>query len=295
MKPVIVIVSCYNQGEIIMETIESLLNQSYKNFKIVIVDDGSTDIATINLLKKLEIEYTKKIEVNFKENGHVSSVRNYGIKGCDSEYIFISDGDDTYHPQMIERFVNELENNPEVGIVSSWVKTFDLAEWLVKPTGGDVRDFLHKNNCPGQALIRKRCWEEIGGYDENMKFGYEDWDFYIAVTSKGWRISIIKEPLINYRIAKKSWNMEGYKKRLELIAYIVKKHQSIYEKYLLEVLLEKEKAIQEKNLEVLKRIKNIDDLPEVTFGDGGMAFAILAFCLLDTEKNLRGNVGKVLL
>ena len=285
MKPVIAIVSCYNQGEIIMETIDSLLNQSYKNLKIVIVDDGSTDIATIHLLKKLAIEYTTKIEVYFKENGHVSAARNYGIKGCNSEYIFISDGDDTYSSQMIEKFVHELENNPEVGIVSSWIKTFGLAEWLVKPTGGDVINFLHKNNCPGQAMIRRICWEETGGYDENMKAGYEDWDFYIAVTSKGWKVSIIEEPLINYRIATKSGNIEGYKKRLELITYIVKKHQSVYEKYLLDVILEKEKAFQEKNLEVLKRVRTIDDLPEVTFGDGGMAFAITAFSLLDAEKN----------
>lgn len=118
-----------------------------------------------------------------------------------------------------------------------------------------------------------------------MKPGYEDWDFYIAGTSKDWRISIIKEPLIHYRIAKKSGNIEGYKKRLELMAYIVKKHQSVYEKYLIEVILEKEKAFQEQNMEVLKRIHNIDDLPEVTFGDGGMPFAITAFSLLDAEKN----------
>jgi glycosyltransferase involved in cell wall biosynthesis len=281
--PVTAVVSCYNQGEIIPETIDSLLSQSYGNLRILVVDDGSTDGKTIHALKELEKKDPERVEILFKENGDVSSARNFGIRRCTGEYVFISDGDDTYSAGMIERFVSVLDSNRDVGVVSSWIKTFGLAQWIVKPEGGGIKDFLHKNNCPGPALIRRKCWKQAGGYDEKMKEGYEDWDFYLSVTERGWNISIVKDPLIHYRIVKSSSNMAGYEKRLKIMSYLIRKHRPAYGKYLDTVLLEKEKALQNKNLELLERIKTRDDLPSVSFGDGGMAFAISALRNLGIE------------
>lgn len=283
MKPVTAVVSCYNQWEFIPETVDSLRGQTYGNLRILVIDDGSTDGKTIDVLKELEKKDPKRIDVHLKENGHVSSARNFGIKRCDSEYVFISDGDDTYSAEMIERFVSVLDNNHDVGVVSSWIRTFGLAEWIVKPEGGGIKSFLHKNNCPGPAMIRKKCWEQAGGYDEKMKEGYEDWDFYLSVTERGWNISIVKDPLINYRIAASSSNTAGYERRLEIMSSLIRKHRTAYGKHLEAVLLEKEKALQDKNLELLEMIKTWGDLPPVTFGDGGMAFAISALRKLEKK------------
>ncbi len=204
-QSVTAVVSCYNQGESIPETVDSLLSQTYGDLRILVIDDGSTDGKTIDVLKELEKKDPERIKVHIKENGHVSSVRNFGIKRCDSEYVFVS-----------------------------------------------------------------------GGYDERMKEGYEDWDFYLSVTERGWNISIVKDPLIQYRIAESSSNTAGYERRLKIVSYLINKHRAAYRKHLEAVLLEKERALQDKNLELLDRIKTRDDLPPVTFGDGGMAFAISA-------------------
>jgi glycosyltransferase involved in cell wall biosynthesis len=85
--------------------------------RILVVDDGLTDAKTIDVLKELEKKDRERIEVNFKEHRHVSSTRNSGIKKCDSEHIFISDGDDTYSPKIIERLLEVLDNNRDTGSV----------------------------------------------------------------------------------------------------------------------------------------------------------------------------------
>lgn len=274
-KPTVyAVVTCYNQGSVIAETLDSLLQQSYRHLSILVVDDGSTDPATLACLDRYQHHHARSIQVIHKPNGHVSSARNLGIRMSDSEYVFISDGDDIYDRTLIEKLVAVLDQDPHVGIASSWIQTFGLAEWMVKPSGGSVSDFLHKNNCPGQALVRKQCWLDASGYDETMKQGYEDWDFYLAVTEQGWRIAIVPEPLIQYRVADVSLNLTGYQQRLQLIATIIRKHETTYHQYLVDVLLDKERALQEKNLQLYDLVLTPDDIPDVSFGDGGMAFAV---------------------
>ncbi len=82
--------------------------------------------------------------------------------------------------------------------------------------------------------------------------------------------------MINHRIVESSSNTAGYERRLKIMSSLIRKHRTACVKYLDAVLLEKENALRDKNLELLERIKTREDLPPVTFGDGGMAFAISA-------------------
>lgn len=274
-KPkVYAVVTCYNQGEVIAETLDSLLQQSYRNLSVLVVDDGSTDPVTLACLERYQHQNPRAVQVIHKPNGHVASARNLGIRLSESDYVFISDGDDIYDRTLIEKLVAVLDQDPHAGVASSWIQTFGLAEWIVKPQGGSVSDFLHKNNCPAQALIRKQCWLDASGYDETMKQGYEDWDFYLAVTEQGWRIAIVPEPLIHYRVADVSLNLTAYQRRLQLISAMIRKHESTYHQYLVDVLLDKERALQEKNLQLYDLVLSPDDIPDVSFGDGGIAFAV---------------------
>lgn len=109
-----VIIPTYNRAEFISDAIESVLNQTFEDYEIIIVDDGSTDNT-----KQIVQSYTSKVKYYYQEQSGVSSARNYGIKAATGEYIAFLDSDDQFLPQKLEKQVEVLENNPRIGIVYS--------------------------------------------------------------------------------------------------------------------------------------------------------------------------------
>lgn len=190
MTSVTAVVTCFNQGATIAATLESVRGQTQPPSSIIVVDDGSTDPQTLTILDQLSDASTQVIRL---ANGKVSRARNIGIAAARSDYVLVLDSDDLFEPTFLEKSAARLDASDEVGLVSSWIRTMGLADWEVKPEGGPLLSFLHKNNCPGQVLMRRACWERAGGYREDMLQGYEDWDFYISVTKHGWRADIIPE------------------------------------------------------------------------------------------------------
>jgi glycosyltransferase involved in cell wall biosynthesis len=275
MTSVTAVVTCFNQGATIAATLESVRGQTQPPSSIIVVDDGSTDRQTLTILDQLSDASTQVIRL---ANGKVSRARNIGIAAARTDYVLVLDSDDLFEPTFLEKSAARLDASDEIGLVSSWIRTMGLADWEVKPEGGPLLSFLHKNNCPGQVLMRRACWERAGGYREDMLQGYEDWDFYISVTKHGWRADIIPEFLLKYYISPSSSNTNGYRIRLQLVRDIVAKHRDVYERHLEDVLVLKEQALLERNEEIRslllggveERLRN----PHVSFGDGGMAFAV---------------------
>jgi glycosyltransferase involved in cell wall biosynthesis len=269
------VVTCFNQGATIAATLASIKNQTHPPELTIVVDDGSTDPETVTTLNGISDEKTRVIRI---PNGKVSRARNVGIEAAKSEYVLILDSDDLFEPTFLEKATARLAASAEVGLVSCWIETMGLANWQVKPEGGDVLGFLHKNNCPGQVLMRRVCWQDAGGYREDMTQGYEDWDFYLSVTKRGWRAEIIPEPLLKYYIVAASSNTAGYQIRLQLVREIVTNHREVYERHLEHVICQKEQALLERNDQIrellLGGVEERLAHPNVSFGDGGMAFAI---------------------
>jgi GT2 family glycosyltransferase len=107
------------------------------------------------------------------------------------------------------------------------------------PKGGGITNFLFDNNSVSFALIRKKCWEEIGGYDEQMKNGFEDWEFWIALTKRGWDIYVIPEFYFNYRQKESNESLDKISKmnfREANLNYIYKKHQDVYQHHFAETI-----------------------------------------------------------
>ncbi len=115
MPKVSVIIPCYNHGKYIDEAVDSILNQTFKDFEIIIVNDGSTDELTNNKLK--QYDKPKTFVIN-KENEGLSVARNTAIKRAVGEYILTLDADDTFEPSFLYRAVYVLDNKPEIGIVT---------------------------------------------------------------------------------------------------------------------------------------------------------------------------------
>ncbi len=194
-----IIVPCYNQAQYLDESLQSLYDQTYTNWECIIVNDGSPD-DTEQVARNWELKDSRFIYL-YKENGGVSSARNLGIKNAKTEYILTLDADDKYEVSFLEKAMEVLVNNPEIGIVSSWGRYFtnDKQFQVYKLNGKTTVDFLFHNAAVGTSLFRTACWEQVGGYDENPANGYEDWEFYLRVCALGWKVHIIEEVLFFYR------------------------------------------------------------------------------------------------
>jgi glycosyltransferase involved in cell wall biosynthesis len=220
------IIPCYNDGIYLSEAITSLKAQTYKPVEIIVVNDGSNDPETIRILSEVPDDLVKVLH---KKNGKLAAARNYGIQHARGELIATLDADDHYHPSFFEKAVKVLAAQPKTGVVTSYVQMFGEEKLLMRPRGGDELNFLFGNECPACALYRRECWEEVKGYDESMVLGYEDWEFYINITKRGWNIHVIPERLFFYRQTKKSMHRnETLPNKAELVDYIVTKHSAWY-------------------------------------------------------------------
>ncbi|HVG13202.1 MAG TPA: glycosyltransferase family A protein, partial [Flavisolibacter sp.] len=207
-------------------TVERLQQQTLTNFEIIIVNDGSTDDQTLSVMKQLE---GKGIKVLHKENGRMSSARNYGVAHARGTLIAALDADDYFHPSFFQKAVEVLESDKNTAVVSSHIQMFGALKKLSKPRGGSAQNFLFSNQCPACAMVRKSCWDAVGGYDEAMVHGYEDWEFYIRITQQGWTVHVIPEILFFYRQTQKSTlKNDTVPKRREIVSYIVDKHKDWY-------------------------------------------------------------------
>lgn len=221
-----VIIPCYNDGKYLDDSIGSILQQTYTNWEVIVVNDGSTDTFT---LSKLDSISHPRIKVLHKANGHLSSARNYGIAAASGSVIVTLDADDKFRPAFLEKGLEVLKKRPEVGVVTCFLESFGLKKYAWKPRGGDIKNFLFRQECCASAMFRRECWHEAGGYDENMKSGYEDWEFWIRVTSLGWKVEVVKEFLLQYRVTEKSMLLTVSEPiRNELVGYILEKHHALY-------------------------------------------------------------------
>ena len=238
-----VIIPYYNDGLYIDEAVDSILAQTYKDVEILIVNDGSTEAASI---QKLNAYHKPKTRVLHKENGHLSSARNFGFQHTSpqSRYILVLDADDKFRPTFIEQAKEILDSQSVVGAVAANAELFGkVNQVIVKYTGGDSENFVYRNNAVACALIRREVWEQVDGYDETMKEGFEDWDFWLSTLEKGWRIHVIQEPLFLYRQKEVSMLQSSQLKRPELVKLLVNKHPSIFCQHVEKAIYEREKAI----------------------------------------------------
>ena len=230
-KLVSIIVPCYKQAQFLGDALQSVLNQTYTNWECIIVNDGSPD--NTDQVAKAWCEQDKRFKYISKNNGGLSSARNAGIKSSNGEFILPLDSDDIIDSKFLEKLVPELESNASLAIVSCYTKFFtnkipNVIHEL-KPKGDSFRNLLFENNLIATSLYRKTCWEEVGGYDENMKNGFEDWEFWIAITKSGWKYKVVEEFLFFYRKSKQSMLIDTLENhRVSNMEYVFEKHKDLY-------------------------------------------------------------------
>lgn len=197
MPKVSVVIPCYNQGNYVDEAVESVLNQSYRDFEIVIVNDGSSDSVTEQVLANYDLP---EIRVIHTQNQGLASARNSGIREAMGEYILPLDADDKIGREYLEKSVSILDACQDIGIVycEAAYFGFDNALWPLPEC--TTEKMLTANLVFCTALFRKSEWEKAGGYNINMVYGWEDWDFWLSLIALGKKIYRIPQVLFYYRV-----------------------------------------------------------------------------------------------
>jgi glycosyltransferase involved in cell wall biosynthesis len=256
MPKVSIIIPCHNLGEYILECVESALNQLYDDFEIIIVDDGSTDDYTLEVLDSI---HHQRVQILRTRNQGLAAARNNGILKAQGKYICCLDADDKYHPEYLQKTVPLLDRSSNLGIVTTWVQTFGESEKIWKTYEYNPMHLAFENVIHVASLFRKECWEKVKGYKTNLA-GYQDWDLWISIVAKGYRWEVVEECLFYYRVRKNSMINNSDKNRLGILDTIISNNIEFYEKNAQSIILEFEEA----RLSVINEIggnkRLIDDL-----------------------------------
>lgn len=197
MEKVSVIMPCYNDGKYIMEAIASVKAQTYKEWELIIVDDGSDDIETIQIIEQIN---EPNISVYHTEHLKPAGARNYGIAQAKGTYILPVDSDDRIDATYMEKAVYEIERNESIGIVYCKADLFGEKSGPWDLPNYSFSTMLLDNIVFVTALFYKKDWEQVGGFSTNMACGMEDYDFWLSILGLGREIYQIPEVLFHYRI-----------------------------------------------------------------------------------------------
>ena len=255
VKLVSIVIPCFNDVHYVEQSINSALNQTYPYKEVIVVDDGSNE-KTKAVLKKIEPEITRLIT---QENFGQSKARNVGIEAAKGDYIMVLDSDDFFEPTFCEEAIKLFDDDNLIKIVTCQATLLfpNNEKQLYIPKGGDLKSFLYANNALGTAMFKKSDWDKVNGYDENMRNGFEDWEFFIRLLSLGGEAHVIQKPLYWYRKRKGSTTEKANKRKYELLTYIYMKHKvlfvSEYDSFI-PFLLQKMERAEKNELKVQQKI-----------------------------------------
>jgi GT2 family glycosyltransferase len=235
-----VVITCHNLGRYLDEAVDSVLAQSFQDFEIVIVDDGSTDEATVALLQKYDRPRTRVVMTG---NQGLARARNLGISLARGQFVTALDADDAFEPGYLEKAVKILDEQEGIAFVSMWLETFGDEHWVWRQDRCDLPALLAECTVCTAALVRASALAAAGGYDDRMPVqGYEDWDLWIGLAERGYRGLIIPEVLFRYR--RRAGSMSSIccaePAHGELMQYLIHKHRESYDRHSREVVLFKE-------------------------------------------------------
>lgn len=225
-----VIVPAYNYGNYLSECLESVLAQTYSNWECIVVDNGSTD-NTPEVAKSFAAKDPRFVYVKTEQNG-VSFARNKAVELSSSEYILPLDADDKIAPGLLEKAEEVLRHRKDVKVVYCDAMLFGASNGKWTLPEYSLKNLLIENSIFCTALYRKSDFNVAGGYNLNMREGFEDWDFWIRMLKDDGKVYKIPEVLFYYRVKAASRNSQlNQEKQLLLRRRIVENHKELYEKY----------------------------------------------------------------
>ena len=247
-----VIVLTYNRAHMVTETIDSILNQTFKDFELIVVDNESVD-NTEEIVKSYideRIRYFKH-----QNNGLIAVNRNYGIDKARGEYIAFCDDDDLWMPEKLERQMLEFEKDSQIGLVCTNGKNFGKKSEHGKMIQARLEDndftfesLIWCNHIIGSSIVVKKVViDDVGMMDESPEiFTAEDYELWLRI-AKRYRIKYIDLPLVKYRTHAGAWRSREYIEPIEIGKAVYRK---LLDKGILDIELY-QRRINRCNLKIL--------------------------------------------
>jgi glycosyltransferase involved in cell wall biosynthesis len=231
-----VIIPTYNRAHTVKEAIESVLNQTFQDFELIIVDNYSND-DTESVVGAYHDQRIRSIKNH--NNGFVSINRNFGIEKAKGEYIAFLDDDDLWLPEKLEKQVKLMDSNKELGLVYSdcyimddagslWEKTYFASRKPIR--GAALKGLLQENTIAIlTAMVRKEALDRVGGFSTKYIIA-QDYDLWLRIV-QDYPIDFIDEPLAKYRLhlggASSKNHIINYKEDLQIRGYWLKKNPGL--------------------------------------------------------------------
>jgi glycosyltransferase involved in cell wall biosynthesis len=207
MPKVSVIVVTYNRAHLLGACLESISRQTYRDFEVVLVDDGSTDDTA-----EVAAAFAPLARYFWQENQGIPGALNRAIREARGEYIGFADSDDALLPEALETEAHILDENPSVGLV--YGQTWEMNEKgvvtslrkpgfargsFIRSGREEIRDFLFSCHITGSSMmVRKRCFDDVGLFDPTFSV-YEDWDMWVRI-AKNYDVAYVEKPVALYRV-----------------------------------------------------------------------------------------------
>ena len=228
-----IIIPCYKQAHFLPESVASVVAQTFTDWDLTIVDDGSPD-HTAAVAQSLIARYPeRKIRLVRKKNGGVASARNSGIASSRGRYVLPLDADDALATSFLERTVECLEDNRQFAIAYTDQEWFGEEDRTVKI--GKFNPFLipAENLFAYCSLYRREVWEAVNGYNTCKGVdGYEDWDFWVGAVEQGFKAARVPGCMFRYRISTMSRYIVAKQSHLRLTREIRANHPRTYRPWL---------------------------------------------------------------
>ncbi|MBN2751174.1 MAG: glycosyltransferase family 2 protein [Rhodospirillaceae bacterium] len=190
-----IVIPCYNSGRTLPQTLASVRAQTHQPLEVIVVDDGSTDPETVALLDSLT-----DIKLVRQANQGLPAARNTGFRNATGTYVLPLDSDDWLDPTAIEKLLAALRSNPSADFAFSYIQMEgECCGTLAK--NFNFFEQLFVNQLPYCLLLPRALWLAVGGYDETMRRGYEDWEFNIRLGGHRNFGVVVHEPLFHYRVS----------------------------------------------------------------------------------------------
>jgi len=222
MPLISVVIPVFNGEKTIKETIDSVLKQTFTDFELLVINDGSQDL-TVEVVEKIQ---DSRIQVYSYPNAGLAASRNRGIDRSTGEYIAFIDADDMWTPDKLEAQFNALKSHPEAAVAYSWTDYIDeYSQFLGK--GGHITvngniyphllltDLLENGSNP---LIRKQAFIEVGNFDESLRAA-EDWDMLLRLAIR-YHFIAVSSPQVLYRISSNSMSFNVLQQERESLKVI---------------------------------------------------------------------------
>jgi glycosyltransferase involved in cell wall biosynthesis len=229
---VTVVIPYYNLGAYLPECVDSILASTGVRLEILIVNDGSTEPASLEALDAIRSQGLPNLRILDIPNGGLANARNVGADNAKGELVAFVDADDKIGPDFLRRAVELLKRYPNVHLVYSWVRFFDEGRGIWHSWTFDLPYLLCHNQLVPIAMVRRDTFLQHGRNKPHIVYGLEDYESWISLAEAGCGGVAIPEPLVQYRIRSNSmFKVIEADKKLYLYDLISHEHPELYREY----------------------------------------------------------------